>query len=54
MLKTSHHSGVEGYVIKNIKNQIDFGLKVPQSHAALNALSGSCCLYIQVTPLARI
>ncbi|XP_023672456.2 glomulin, FKBP associated protein a [Paramormyrops kingsleyae] len=27
MLKTSHHAGVEGYVIKNIKNQIDFGLK---------------------------
>lgn len=27
MLKTSHHAGVEGYVIKNIKNQIDFSLK---------------------------
>ncbi|XP_041751683.1 glomulin, FKBP associated protein a isoform X2 [Coregonus clupeaformis] len=27
MLKTSHHAGVEGYIIKNIKNQIDFALK---------------------------
>ncbi|XP_050985746.1 glomulin, FKBP associated protein a [Labeo rohita] len=27
MLKTSHHAGVEGYIIKNIKNQIDCSLK---------------------------
>ncbi|XP_051985176.1 glomulin, FKBP associated protein a [Xyrauchen texanus] len=27
MLKTSHHAGVEGYITKNIKNQIDFSLK---------------------------
>uniref|UniRef100_A0A8C7UDU3 Glomulin, FKBP associated protein a n=1 Tax=Oncorhynchus mykiss TaxID=8022 RepID=A0A8C7UDU3_ONCMY len=27
MLKTSHHAGVEGYIIKNIKNQIDFAFK---------------------------
>ncbi|KAM4604598.1 glomulin, FKBP associated protein a [Polymixia lowei] len=27
MLKISHHSGVEGYIIKNIKNQTDFSLK---------------------------
>ncbi|XP_038820155.1 glomulin, FKBP associated protein a isoform X3 [Salvelinus namaycush] len=27
MLKTSHHAGVEGYIIKNIKNQIDIALK---------------------------
>lgn len=27
MLKTSHHAGVEGYIIKNIRNQIDFSLK---------------------------
>ncbi|XP_059200948.1 glomulin, FKBP associated protein a isoform X2 [Centropristis striata] len=27
MLKTSKHSGVEGYVIKNIKNQIDAALR---------------------------
>ncbi|XP_029930562.1 glomulin, FKBP associated protein a [Myripristis murdjan] len=27
MLKISNHSGVEGYIIKNIKNQIDFSLK---------------------------
>uniref|UniRef100_A0A672ZAM0 Glomulin, FKBP associated protein a n=1 Tax=Sphaeramia orbicularis TaxID=375764 RepID=A0A672ZAM0_9TELE len=27
MLKTSNHSGVEGYIIKNIKNQIDSALK---------------------------
>ena len=28
MLKVSSHSGVEGYIIKNIRNQIDFSLKV--------------------------
>uniref|UniRef100_A0A669ETH0 Glomulin, FKBP associated protein a n=1 Tax=Oreochromis niloticus TaxID=8128 RepID=A0A669ETH0_ORENI len=28
MLKTSNHSGVEGYIIKNIKNQIDIALQV--------------------------
>lgn len=28
MLKTSKHSGVEGYIIKNIKNQIDTALQV--------------------------
>lgn len=28
LLKTSNHSGVEGYIIKNIRNQIDFALKV--------------------------
>ncbi|XP_008277513.1 glomulin, FKBP associated protein a [Stegastes partitus] len=27
MLKTSHHSGVEGYIIKNIRNQIDAALQ---------------------------
>ncbi|XP_053507444.1 glomulin, FKBP associated protein a isoform X1 [Ictalurus furcatus] len=27
MLKTSNHSGVEGYIIQNIKNQIDLALK---------------------------
>ncbi|XP_066508152.1 glomulin-like [Hoplias malabaricus] len=27
LLKTSEHAGVEGYIIKNIKNQIDFALK---------------------------
>lgn len=27
MLKTSHHAGVEGYIIKNIKNQIEFSLQ---------------------------
>lgn len=31
MLKTSHHAGVEGYIIKNIKNQIDFALNVWRS-----------------------
>ncbi|KAK1878923.1 Glomulin [Dissostichus eleginoides] len=30
MLKTSSHSGVEGYVIKNIKNQIDAALQGAQ------------------------
>lgn len=28
MLNTVHHSGIEGYIIKNIKNQIDFALQV--------------------------
>ncbi|XP_051261859.1 glomulin, FKBP associated protein a isoform X1 [Dicentrarchus labrax] len=32
MLKTSNHSGVEGYVIKNIKNQIDFALRPGNSN----------------------
>ncbi|XP_042272140.1 glomulin-like [Thunnus maccoyii] len=27
MLKTSNHSGVEGYIIKNIRNQVEFSLK---------------------------
>ncbi|XP_068098713.1 glomulin [Hyperolius riggenbachi] len=27
LLKTSHHAGVEGYIIQNIKNQIDLALK---------------------------
>lgn len=27
-LKTSNHSGVEGYIIKNVKNQINFALQV--------------------------
>ncbi|XP_019733402.1 glomulin, FKBP associated protein a [Hippocampus comes] len=27
MLKTSHHSGVEGYIIKNIRSQIDLALR---------------------------
>ncbi|KAM9349134.1 glomulin, FKBP associated protein a [Symphorus nematophorus] len=32
MLKTSNHSGVEGYIIKNIKNQIDFALQPGNSN----------------------
>ncbi|KAM3865990.1 glomulin, FKBP associated protein a [Diretmus argenteus] len=32
MLKISHHSGVEGYIIKNIRNQIDFSLKPGNSN----------------------
>ncbi|XP_034071357.1 glomulin, FKBP associated protein a [Gymnodraco acuticeps] len=32
MLKTSSHSGVEGYVIKNIKNQIDAALQPGNSN----------------------
>ena len=31
MLKISQHSGIEGYIIKNIKNQVEFSLKVRQS-----------------------
>ncbi|XP_071782351.2 glomulin-like [Centroberyx gerrardi] len=27
MLKTSNHSGVEGYIVKNIKNQVEFSIK---------------------------
>ncbi|XP_068593671.1 glomulin, FKBP associated protein a isoform X1 [Cebidichthys violaceus] len=32
MLNTSHHSGVEGYVIKNIKNQIEIALQPGNSN----------------------
>ncbi|KAK2895493.1 glomulin, FKBP associated protein a [Channa argus] len=32
MLKTSNHSGVEGYIIKNIKNQIDTALQPGNSN----------------------
>lgn len=32
MLKASNHSGVEGYIIKNIKNQIDFALRPGNSN----------------------
>ncbi|XP_041658440.1 glomulin, FKBP associated protein a [Cheilinus undulatus] len=32
MLKTSNHSGVEGYIIKNIRNQIDIALKPGNSN----------------------
>lgn len=32
MLKTSNHSGVEGYVIKNIRNQIDVALQPGNSN----------------------
>lgn len=28
MLKTSNHAGVEGYIIKNIRNQVEFSLQV--------------------------
>ncbi|MGH0192389.1 UNVERIFIED_CONTAM: hypothetical protein FKN15_010815 [Acipenser sinensis] len=28
LLKISQHAGVQGYIITNIKNQIDFSLKV--------------------------
>nr|XP_040039819.1 glomulin-like [Gasterosteus aculeatus aculeatus] len=27
MLKTSHHAGVEGYIVKNIKNQVECSMK---------------------------
>ncbi|XP_056460097.1 glomulin-like [Gadus chalcogrammus] len=27
MLKTSQHSGIEGYIVKNIKNQVEFSMK---------------------------
>uniref|UniRef100_A0A1A8D6L8 Glomulin, FKBP associated protein a n=1 Tax=Nothobranchius kadleci TaxID=1051664 RepID=A0A1A8D6L8_NOTKA len=33
LLRTSHHSGVEGYVIKNIKNQIDSALQPGKENA---------------------
>lgn len=28
MLKTSNHAGVESYVVKNIRNQVEFSMKV--------------------------
>ncbi|XP_011614855.1 glomulin, FKBP associated protein a [Takifugu rubripes] len=33
MLNTVHHSGIEGYIIKNIKNQIDFALQPGNGNA---------------------
>lgn len=40
MLKVSGHSGVQGYIIKNIKNQINSALQVRlnRSHANLNCV----------------
>ncbi|MBN3298578.1 GLMN protein, partial [Amia calva] len=32
LLRTSHHAGVEGYIIKNIKNQIDYALQPGNSN----------------------
>ncbi|KAG5847631.1 glomulin, FKBP associated protein a [Anguilla anguilla] len=33
MLKTSNHAGVEGYIVKNIRNQIDYALKPGNGNA---------------------
>uniref|UniRef100_A0A3Q4G4V2 Glomulin, FKBP associated protein a n=1 Tax=Neolamprologus brichardi TaxID=32507 RepID=A0A3Q4G4V2_NEOBR len=44
-LKTSNHSGVEGYVIKNIKNQIDIALQPGNSNVWFEG--------IQLMPLLR-
>lgn len=33
MLRTSNHSGVEGYIIKNVRNQIDLALQPGNSNA---------------------
>ncbi|KAF7669805.1 hypothetical protein LDENG_00124120 [Lucifuga dentata] len=45
MLKTSKHSGVEGYIIKNIKNQIDFSLQPGNSNIWFEG--------VQLLPLLR-
>ncbi|KAK5859435.1 hypothetical protein PBY51_020990 [Eleginops maclovinus] len=45
MLKTSSHSGVEGYVIKNIKNQIDAALQPGNSNSWFEG--------VQLLPLLR-
>uniref|UniRef100_A0AAX7V0Y2 Glomulin, FKBP associated protein a n=1 Tax=Astatotilapia calliptera TaxID=8154 RepID=A0AAX7V0Y2_ASTCA len=45
MLKTSNHSGVEGYIIKNIKNQIDIALQPGNSNVWFEG--------IQLMPLLR-
>lgn len=30
MLKTSNHAGVEGFIVKNIRNQVEISLQVRQ------------------------
>ncbi|XP_063317880.1 glomulin, FKBP associated protein a isoform X1 [Pelmatolapia mariae] len=45
MLKTSNHSGVEGYIIKNIKNQIDIALQPGNSNVWFEG--------VQLMPLLR-
>lgn len=45
MLKTSNHSGVEGYIIKNIKNQIDIALQPGNGNAWFEG--------VQLLPLLR-
>lgn len=42
LLKTSNHSGVEAYIIQNIKNQIDLSLKVRRLSEAKQVHSGFC------------
>ncbi|KAM4722403.1 glomulin [Rhinophrynus dorsalis] len=46
LLKTSNHAGVEGYIIQNIKNQIDFALKTNSN--------SKCFLGAQLTPLLHM
>uniref|UniRef100_A0A673WB07 Glomulin, FKBP associated protein b n=1 Tax=Salmo trutta TaxID=8032 RepID=A0A673WB07_SALTR len=46
MIKTSCHAGVEGYIIKNIKNQIELSLKVRYTNEWF--------MGIQVLPLLRL
>jgi len=38
MLKISNHSGVEGYIIKNVRAQIDLALKVRRVETAFIAV----------------
>ncbi|XP_042318800.1 glomulin [Sceloporus undulatus] len=39
LLQTSNHSGVEGFIIQNIKNQIDLALRKPEGHSFFIGLS---------------
>ncbi|XP_053326222.1 glomulin [Spea bombifrons] len=45
LLKTSNHAGVEGYIIQNIKNQIDFALKTGRN---------TCFARPRLTPLLHM
>lgn len=35
MLKTSNHAGIESYIIKNIRNQFEFSMKVRKTRACI-------------------
>ncbi|XP_026168640.1 glomulin, FKBP associated protein a isoform X2 [Mastacembelus armatus] len=53
MLKTSNHSGVEGYIIKNIKSQIDLALQVTVTPGLRGLTCSLCCAKFSVCQMAQ-